>query len=75
MNAQKDIARILDRAAAKSARPSTPKQNWFLAKLMCDMNDDGSEFLLSGRALSKDLASSLIETSLAALAARQKLAA
>lgn len=69
-SAAKQIAKVLDRAAAKSVSPSTPKQNWFLASLMARLNDDGSDFLLSGNALSKDLASSLIECAIGACAAQ-----
>lgn len=31
---QKQIARALDRAAARSAYPASPKQTWFLAGLI-----------------------------------------
>lgn len=47
---QKDIAQILDRAAARAhsvnASPATPKQCWFLAKLMLeDANKFGLQSL------------------------------
>ncbi len=70
MTTQKEIARILDRAAARSAAPSTPKQNWFLASIMSKLGEDGLDFTLEGRALSKDLASQLIEDGLATLKTR-----
>ncbi len=61
---QKQIAQVLDRAAGRSAYPSTPKQNWYLAGLWLKAGTaeiNYNDFLLDSRAaLSKDMASDLI---------------
>lgn len=65
MTSQKTIAQALDRAAARSSCPATGKQCWYLAGLMSARGEDGSEFVLSTTvALSKDMASDLIEMAL-----------
>ncbi len=62
---QKQIAGTLDRAAERSAKPATPKQVWFLAGLMLRQPDAEAEYqdwlLDTSGALSRDLASSLID--------------
>lgn len=68
MSTQKELARILDRAAARSALPATSKQCWFLAGLMAAEGEDGRDYILGGLALSRSMASTLID---GALAARQ----
>ena len=61
---QKQIAQVLDRAAGRSAYPSTGKQNWYLAGLWLKAGTaeiNYQDFLLdSSAALSKDMASDLI---------------
>ncbi len=65
--AQKEVARILDRAAYRAGENgATPKQCWFLAGLMARSGDDGNDFLLGSLPLSKKLASELIDTLLGA---------
>lgn len=64
MTTQKELARILDRAAARSAQPATSKQCWFLAGLMAAEGEDGSDYLLGAFALSKSMASTLIDGAL-----------
>lgn len=71
MTTQKEIARALDRAAirteASGREPATTKQIWFLAGLMAQKGEDGSEFLLNqNQLLTKADASALIETALGA---------
>lgn len=65
---QKQIAQALDRAAAHSAYPSTPKQNWYLAGLWLKAGTaeiNYRDFLLDpAAALSKDMASDLISLAL-----------
>jgi hypothetical protein len=55
MKTQQQIAQILDRCAERAnfidREPATPKQCWFLAKLMMDDGDDGSELLLDTSAI------------------------
>lgn len=59
----KRIARILDRAAARAQFPASSKQVFFLAKLMAERNEDGSDWLLdTSRVLSGREASSLIDS-------------
>ncbi len=62
---QKSIARVLDRAAERSARPASPKQVWFLAGLIARQENAEAEYqdwlLDTCAALSRDLASSLID--------------
>lgn len=62
---QKEIAKILDRAAVRSGGGASSKQVWFLAGLMAKNGEDGSEFLLGSEPLSARLASELIEVALA----------
>lgn len=62
---QKEIVKLLDRAAARAEVPATPKQTWFLAGLIAKSASaevDYQDWLLNGRALSKREASSLIES-------------
>jgi len=64
MTSQKEIARVLDRAANRSAVPATGKQCWFLAGLIArspSADVDYNDWLLTSDALSKDKASGLIE--------------
>lgn len=68
---QKEIVKVLDRAAGKSMSPATAKQTWFLAGLMSKLNEDADDFTLTGRALSKEIASQLIEGALATLKTRE----
>ena len=59
----KKIARILDSAAARSSNPASPKQVFFLAKLMEEAGEDGSDWLLnSSSQLSGKEASSFIDS-------------
>ncbi|BAQ84372.1 hypothetical protein [uncultured Mediterranean phage uvMED] len=48
---QKSICRILDTAASRchsvDLEPASTKQCWYLAKLMLEAGDDGSEILLN----------------------------
>ena len=64
MATQKEIARLLDRAASNSVYPATSKQCWFLAGLMSRMEvgqREANDYVLySGLALSKNLASKMI---------------
>lgn len=69
MTTQKEIARILDRAAARSENPASQKKVWFLAGLMLKNGEDGNEFTLSALPLSVREASQLIEISLKSQAA------
>lgn len=73
MLTQKQIAQVLDRAAARSGYPATGKQCWFLAGLWAKAQNevDYQDWLLTTNALSKDIASDLIEMALSA----QKIAA
>jgi hypothetical protein len=64
MTSQKEIAKVLDRAAGRSDFSASSKQVWFLAGLIAkapSADVDYSDWLLSGRALSKREASSLID--------------
>tara|TARA_S200002703_G_scaffold137944_1_gene127998 strand:+ start:249 stop:470 length:222 start_codon:yes stop_codon:yes gene_type:complete len=66
MKNQHQIAQILDRCAERAnfidREPATQKQCWYLAKLMLDAGDDGSELLLDTSAiLTKQDASQRIE--------------
>lgn len=51
MKNQHQIAQILDRCAERAnfidREPATQKQCWYLAKLMLEDGDDGSDFLLN----------------------------
>ena len=59
----KRIARILDRAAARSEYPASSKQVFYLARLMAERGEDGSDWLLdTSRRLSGREASSLINS-------------
>lgn len=59
----KEIAKILDRAAARAQFPASSKQVFFLAKLMAERDEDGSDWLLdTSRRLSGREASSLIDS-------------
>lgn len=64
MTTQKELAKILDRAAMRSAQPASAKQCWFLAGLMAADGEDGSDYLLGGVALSRSMASTLIDGAL-----------
>lgn len=64
---QKTIVKVLDRAAARSSYPATSKQTWLLAGLWAKAQNevDYDDFLLdTSAALSKDVASDLIEAAL-----------
>ena len=66
MKNQHQIAQILDRCAERAnfidREPATQKQCWYLAKLMLDAGDEGSEFVLNTSAiLTKQDASKRIE--------------
>lgn len=66
MKDQQLIAQVLDRCAERAnfidRDPATQKQCWYLAKLMLDAGDDGSELLLNTSAiLTKQDASKRIE--------------
>ena len=61
---QKSISRLLDRAAGRSAQPASPKQCWFLAGLIARSETaeiDYQDWLLDSRALSRCMASDLID--------------
>lgn len=73
MTDRKSIARILDRAAARSAHPASSKQVWFLAGLWAEQGNevDYQDYLLdTSAALSSADASAHIE-----MALRQRAAA
>lgn len=60
---QKQIARVLDRAASRTSNPASSKQVWFLAGLWAKAQNevDYNDFLLDTSAtLSKSMASDLI---------------
>lgn len=62
MTTQKEIARILDRAAMRADdRGASSKQCWFLGGLMAAAGEDGSDYLLTALPLSKREASEMIE--------------
>lgn len=64
MTTQKEIAKVLDRAAARTDYGATQKQVWFLAGLIArspSADVDYSDWLLSSGALTKKQASGLIE--------------
>lgn len=60
---QKSIARILDTAASRAGRAAaSSRQCWFLAALMLQAGEDGSDYLLdTSRALTIREASSMID--------------
>ena len=62
---QKTIASYLDTAATRAetvgANPASPKQCWYLAKLIVDAGGDGSEYLQSSEVMTKRKASGLID--------------
>lgn len=65
---QKQIARVLDRAASRTSSPASSKQVWFLAGLWAKAQNevDYNDFLLDTSAtLSKSMASDLIGLALA----------
>jgi len=55
MKKQQLIAQVLDRCAERAnfidREPATQKQCWYLAKLMLEDGDDGSELLLDTSAI------------------------
>lgn len=62
---QKEIVKVLDRAANRSMVPATGKQTWFLAGLLFKAGQQQAEheiepFLLGQCALDKQMASDLI---------------
>lgn len=62
---QKEIVKVLDRAANRSMVPATGKQTWFLAGLLLKTGQEQAEreiepFLLGQCALDKRMASDLI---------------
>lgn len=63
---QKDLVKLLDRAAARASNPATSKQTWFLAGLIAKSASaevDYQDWLLgSSLTLSKWEASSLIDS-------------
>jgi hypothetical protein len=66
MVGQKEIVKVLDRAAARSGNPASSKQTWFLAGLIAkaaSAETDYRDWLLNtSLTLSKSEASSLIDT-------------
>jgi hypothetical protein len=64
MTTQKEIAQVLDSAAARSGFGATSKQCWFLAGLIArapSADADYSDWLLNGLPLTKSEASRLID--------------
>ena len=62
---QKDLVKLLDRAAARAGSPATSKQTWFLAGLIAksaSAETDYQDWLLGSLMLSKREASSLIDS-------------
>lgn len=61
---QKTLVKLLDRAAARAARPASSKQTWFLAGLIAKSNSasaDYNDWSTNGQPLSMSEASSLID--------------
>ena len=66
MATQREIAKVLDRAAGRSSVPASPKQCWFLAGLWAKSGNeiDYQDFLVGSQALDRHMASDLIELAL-----------